>query len=149
MRGWVDTKCLMRADDAQTVFTASPSFGNYRNIYYGLFSRVRDETMLEAEVNSNIEGSFLLYAPAVFGMCFARILGWGTVPMLLLARYMNLLVFAVLARAGMKRLPFGKMTLFVLALLPVNIQQCTSFSHDAMVHGILFFLRLSVSAGDL
>ncbi len=137
--GLGDTKCLMRADDAQTVFTASPSFGNYRNIYYGLFSRVRDETMLEAEVNSNIEGSFLLYAPAVFGMCFARILGWGTVPMLLLARYMNLLVFAVLARAGMKRLPFGKMTLFVLALLPVNIQQCTSFSHDAMVHGILFF----------
>ena len=134
-----DTRCLMRAEDVETVFTSSPSFGNYRNIYYGMFSGIQDDTMIDAEVNSNIEGSFLLYAPAVFGMSLARLLGFGTVPMLLLARYLNLCVFALFARAGMKRLPFGKMTLFVMALLPINIQQCTSFSHDAMVHGILFF----------
>ena len=134
-----DTSCLMRAEDAALTFTASPSFGNYRNIYYGMFSRVQDGRMVEAKINSNIEGSILLYLPAVLGMSLARILGLGSVPMLLLARYLNLLVFALLARAGMKRLPFGKMTLFVLALLPVNLQQCTSFSHDAMVHGILFF----------
>ena len=134
-----DTKCLMRADDAEVEFTSSPSFKNYWNIYYGLFSRVQDDTMVEAEINSNIEGSFLLYAPAALGMSAARILGWGTVPMLLLARYLNLLVFALLTWAGMRQLPFGRMTLFVLALLPVNMQQCTSFSHDAMAHGILFF----------
>lgn len=134
-----DTRCLMRADDAALTFTASPSFGNYRNIYYGMFSRVQDDRMVEAEINSNIEGSIFLYLPAVLGMSLARLLGLGSVPMLLLARYLNLLVFALLARAGMKRLPFGKMTLFVMALLPVNLQQCTSFSHDAMVHGILFF----------
>ena len=134
-----DTTCLMRAEDAGAEFTSSPSFGNYRNIYYGLFSKAQDGTMVEAKVSSNIEGSILLYAPAVLGMSLARLLSLGTVPMLLLARYMNLCVFALLARAGMKRLPFGKMTLFVMALLPVNIQQCTSFSHDAMVHGILFF----------
>lgn len=134
-----DTRCLMRAEDAGTEFTSSPSFKNYRNIYYGLFSKVQDDTLVEADINSNTEGSFLLYAPAVLGMTAARIFGWGTVPMLLLARYLNLFVFALLARAGMKRLPFGRMTLFVLALLPVNVQQCTSFSHDAMVHGILFF----------
>lgn len=134
-----DTKCLMRADDAAMEFTSSPSFENYRNIYYGLFSRVQDDTMVAADVNSNIGGSFLLYAPAVAGMMLARLLGLGTVPMLLLARYLNLAVFALLAWAGMRRLPFGKATLFVLAVLPVNMQQCTSFSHDAMVHGILFF----------
>lgn len=134
-----DSSCLMRAEDAAAEFTSSPSFGNYRNIYYGMFSMVQDRTMTEAAVSSNIEGSFLLYGPAVFGMTLARLLSLGTVPMLLLARYMNLIVFALLARAGMKRLPFGKTTLFVLAVLPVNVQQCTSFSHDAMVHGILFF----------
>lgn len=136
-----DDKCLMRAEDAavRESFTSSPSFGNYRNIYYGLFSRVQDDTMVEAEVSSNIEGSFLLYAPAVLGMSAARLLGLGPVPMLLLARYLNLAVFALLAWFGMRLLPFGKTTLFVLALFPVNMQQCTSFSHDAMVHGILFF----------
>lgn len=134
-----DNLCLMRADDAKISFTSSPSFGNYRNIYYGLFTKVAEEQMVEEEVSSNIEGSFLLYAPAVLGMCVARILHLGTVPMLLLARYLNLLVFALLVWAGMRCLPWGKMTLFVLALLPINLQQCTSFSHDAMVHGILFF----------
>lgn len=134
-----DTKCLMRADDAALTFTSSPSFANYREIYYGMFSKVQDASMVEAEASSNTTGSFLLYAPAVLGMCAARMLSWGTVPMLLLARYMNLLVFALLARAGMKRLPFGKASLFVLAVLPMNVQQCTSFSHDAMVHGILIF----------
>jgi uncharacterized membrane protein len=137
--GLEDTRCLMRAEDAATEFTSSASIGNYRKIYYGLFSRVKDDRMVEATINSNLEGSLLLYAPSVLGISLARILGWGTVPMLLFARYLNLCIFALLARAGMKRLPFGRMTLFVLALLPVNVQQCTSFSHDAMVHGLLFF----------
>ena len=133
-----DTSCLMRADDVETEFTSSPSFRNYRNIYYGLFSRVQDDRMVEAEVNSNIEGSLLFYAPAVLGMSLARILHLGTVPMLLFARYLNLIAFALLTWFGMKRLPFGKLTLFLIAVLPINLQQCTSFSHDAMVHGILF-----------
>lgn len=104
-----------------------------------MFTKVADEQMVEEEVSSNIEGSFLLYAPAVLGICVARVLHLGTVPMLLLARYLNLLVFALFVWVGIRCLPWGKMTLFVLALLPVNLQQCTSFSHDAMVHGILFF----------
>ncbi len=133
-----DTKCLMRREDAETEFTSSPTMRNYRNIYEGLFSMAEDTAMVEAEVNSNIEGSFLFYAPAVLGMSLARLLGLGTVPMLLLARYLNLAVFAFLTYVGMRCLPFGKMTLFLLAVLPINIQQCTSFSHDAMVHGILF-----------
>ena len=134
-----DTRMLMRADDAAIEFTSSPSFRNYRNIYYGMFSGVQDASMVEADVTSNIEGSILLYVPAVLGISLARLLGWGTVSMLLLARYLNLIVFALFVWFGMRMLPFGKMTLFVLALLPINVQQCTSFSHDAMVHGILFF----------
>ena len=133
-----DTACLMRADDAAMEFTSSPSFRNYRNIYYGLFSTVQDDRMVETEINSNIEGSILFYAPAVLGMTLARLLHLGTVPMLLLARYLNLTVFALLTWLGMKRLPCGKVTLFLISILPVNLQQCTSFSHDAMVHGILF-----------
>ena len=144
-----DTTCLMRADDAAMEFTSSPSFKNYRNIYYGLFSRVQDDRMVEADINSNIEGSILFYAPAVLGMTLARLLHLGTVPMLLLARYLNLAVFALLTWLGMRRLPFGKTTLFLISVLPVNLQQCTSFSHDAMVHGILFLYWFSLPGGNL
>ena len=38
----------------------------------------------------------------------------------------------------MKKLPFGKTTLFLLAILPMNLQQCTSFSYDAVITGVSF-----------
>lgn len=42
-----DTTCLMRADDAAIDFTSSPTIHNYRNVYYGLFSKVTDDRMVE------------------------------------------------------------------------------------------------------
>jgi uncharacterized membrane protein len=42
-----------------------------------------------------------------------------------------------MAYFGMKKLPFGKMTLFLLAILPMNLQQCTSFSYDAVITGTI------------
>ena len=48
-----------------------------------------------------------------------------------------LLFFALMVYFGMKKLPFGKMTLFLLALLPMNLQQCTSFSYDAVISGTI------------
>ena len=86
--------------------------------------------MVEADVTSNIEGSGLLYAPAVVGMSIARLLGWGTVPMLLFARYLNLIVFALFVWFGMRMLPFGKITLFVLALQSKMKKTIVFITHD-------------------
>ena len=78
----------------QMEFTSSPSFKNYRNIYYGLFSRVQDDRMVEADINSNIEGSHSLLRTGGAGYEHSRrLLHLGTVPMLLLARYLNLVSF--------------------------------------------------------
>jgi uncharacterized membrane protein len=38
----------------------------------------------------------------------------------------------------MKKLPFGKMALAVIALFPMTIQQCNSFSYDAVITSVLF-----------
>ena len=51
--------------------------------------------------------------------------------MLMLARWCNLAFFAVCVWWCMKKLPFGKMALAVIALFPMTIQQCNSFSYDA------------------
>lgn len=130
-------KCLKRADDAKLEFTSEPSLTNYKNIYDGLFSRVQDGRLTEAAATANTEAPMVLYLPAVLGMTLARILQLGTVPMLLLARWCSLLFFACMVYIGMKKLPFGKMTLFLLAILPMNLQQCTSFSYDAVITGTI------------
>lgn len=132
-----ENKCLKRADDAEMEFTSEPSLTNYKNIYDGLFSFVQDGRLVEAEATANTEAPMILYLPAVLGMTLARLLRLGTVPMLLIARWCSLLFFACMVYWGMKKLPFGKMTLFLLAVLPMNLQQCTSFSYDAVITGTI------------
>ena len=133
-----ENKCYKRADDAKLKFTSEPSLENYKNIYDGLFHTVKDGRLVEAEATSTTEASIIVYLPAVFGMTLARLLHLGTVPMLLLARWCSLLFFALMTYWGMKKLPFGKVSLFLLAILPMNLQQCTSFSYDAVLNGVIF-----------
>lgn len=130
-----ENKCLKRADDEAMEFTSEPSLTNYKNIYDGLFSMVEDDTLVEADATANTDAPMIVYLPAVLGMTLARLLHLGTIPMLLFARWCSLLFFACMAYWGMKKLPFGKTTLFLLAILPMNLQQCASFSYDAVITG--------------
>ena len=133
-----ENKCYKRADDAELTFTSEPSLENYKNIYDGLLGRVKDSRLVEAEATSTTEAPMILYLPAVLGMTLARLLQLGTVSMYLLARWCSLLFFALMTYLGMKKLPFGKASLFLLAILPMNLQQCTSFSYDAVINGVIF-----------
>ena len=133
-----ENKCYKRKDDTELDFSSSPSLENYKLIYDGLFTTVQDDTLVEAEATSTTNAPMIIYLPAVLGMTLARILHLGTVPMLLLGRWCSLLGFALLTYFGMKKLPFGKTTLFLLAVLPMNLQQCTSFSYDAVITGVSF-----------
>ncbi len=133
-----ENKCFKRQDDTKLEFTSNPSLENYKNIYDGLFTMVKDSALVEADATSTTEAPMIIYLPAVIGMTLARILHLGTVPMLLLGRWFSLLGFTVLTYFAMKKLPFGKSTLFLLAILPMNLQQCTSFSYDAVITGVSF-----------
>ena len=133
-----ENKCYKRMDDTKIEFTSEPSLENYKNIYDGFFRVVRDNRLVEADATSTTEAPMILYLPAVLGMTLARLLHLGTVPMYLLARWCSLLFFALMTYIGMKKLPFGKITLFLLAILPMNLQQCTSFSYDAVINGVIF-----------
>lgn len=133
-----ENKCYKRQDDTGLEFTSSPSLENYKIIYDGLFSMAENDTLVEAEATSTTEAPMIIYLPAVLGMTLARLLHLGTVPMLLLGRWFSLLGFTILTYFGMKKLPFGKTALFLLAVLPMNLQQCTSFSYDAVITGVSF-----------
>lgn len=133
-----ENKCYKRQDDTELEFTSSPSLENYKIIYDGLFSMTENDTLVEAEATSTTEAPMIIYLPAVLGMTLARLLHLGTVPMLLLGRWFSLLGFTILTYFGMKKLPFGKTALFLLAVLPMNLQQCTSFSYDAVITGVSF-----------
>ena len=139
-----DAAIVKRMDDAKLELSAGPELSNYYKVYQHLFERVQDDSLVTVNAAPNTYAPFVVYAPAVFGMTLARLLGMGSVSMLMFARWCNLVFFAICVWWCMKKLPFGKMALAVIALFPMTIQQCNSFSYDAVITSVLFLFSTYV-----
>lgn len=139
-----DIQMLQRMDDAKFELAQSPELNHYYEVYQQLFARVQDDSFVVVNVTPNTYAPAVVYFPAVLGMTLARLLGMGTVSMLIFARWCNLAFFAFSIWWCMKKLPFGKMALAVIALFPMTIQQCNSFSYDAVITSVLFLFSTYV-----
>ncbi|MBQ8857624.1 MAG: DUF2142 domain-containing protein [Lachnospiraceae bacterium] len=133
-----DITIAKRMDDTEVELLENPSLSNYYTVYNHVFEGVKDDSLVVTNSTANTYAPIFVYLPAVVGMTMARLLGFGTIPMLMLARWCNLAFFAACIWWCMKKLPFGKMALAVIALFPMTIQQCNSFSYDAVITSVLF-----------
>ena len=133
-----DVTITKRMDDTKMELKESSDLANYYLVYEHFFEGVQDDSLVVTNATPNIFAPFFVYFPAILGMTFARIVGLGTIPMLMLARWCNLTFFALCVWWCMKKLPFGKIALAVAALFPMTIQQCNSFSYDAVITSVLF-----------
>ena len=125
-------------DDTKIELVENPALSNYYIVFNELLQGVQDDSLVITNTTANTYAPIFVYLPAVLGMTLARLLGFGSIAMLMLARWCNLAFFAVCVWWCMKKLPFGKMALAVIALFPMTIQQCNSFSYDAVITSILF-----------
>lgn len=133
-----DITIAKRMDDTKIKLLESPSLKNYYTVYNHLFEGVQDDSLVVTNATTNTYAPLFVYFPAVVGMTIARLLNFGTIPMLMLARWCNLAFFAACVWWCMRKLPFGKMALAVIAVFPMTIQQCNSFSYDAVITSVLF-----------
>ena len=110
----------------------------YRDINTKFFDKGSDE---DYDVNWSVtdDGPFYLHVISGLGITIARILHLSTVAAFYLGRFLNLAFFILCTYFGMKRLPFGKMALFALALFPMTIHLAASYSYDAIINGMCFF----------
>ena len=127
-----------RVDDTKIELVENPALSNYYIVFNELLQGVQDDSLVITNTTANTYAPIFVYLPAVLGMTLARLLGFGSIAMLMLARWCNLAFFAVCVWWCMKKLPFGKMALAVIALFPMTIQQCNSFSYDAVITSTLF-----------
>ncbi len=75
----------------------------------------------------------IIYLPAIIGFTVARLLSLGYYPMLMLGRLMMLACYVFGASWSIKKIPIGKMTLFITALLPMGLHVAASLSYDAVI----------------
>lgn len=78
----------------------------------------------------------LFYLPAAIGITVGRILGMRFIPTIYLARTANLLLAAWMIYLAVRKIPYGKSILAVIALLPITIQEIASCSYDALIISI-------------
>ena len=133
-----DITISKRMDDTKIELLENPSLTNYYEVYHHVFEGVQDDSLVVTNSTANTYAPIFVYLPAVLGMTVSRMLGLGSIAMLMVARWCNLAFFAACVWLCMKKLPFGKMALAVIAFFPMTIQQCNSFSYDAVITSVLF-----------
>lgn len=82
----------------------------------------------------------LMFAPQVLGLGTAYLLRLNYLQTFYLARLMNLLLYAVCVAAALRKSPRFQLSLGLAAAVPMALQQAASFSYDAFINGMSFFL---------
>jgi uncharacterized membrane protein len=75
----------------------------------------------------------IVYLPAIIGFTVARLLSLGFYPMLMIGRLCMLAFYVFAASWSIKKIPIGKMALFLTALLPMSLHLAASLSYDAVI----------------
>lgn len=88
--------------------------------------------------------SFICYMPQAIGISLSRILNLPIVCWGYLARICNFIIFSMLLYYSLKHLPFKKISLVFIALLPITIQLGISLSADSLTIATSFALLATV-----
>lgn len=152
---------LMRSADLQffEVFSPSGILNPERYIQtikgFSFFVGNSDVVTYSADAVTNVP---LGYLASALGIALGRLLHLGSIPVFYLGRMFNMALYIALAYVAMRRIPIGKIVIFIVSLFPMTLHLCASYSYDCMIIGVsmLFVaevLRMiygdSVSRGQL
>lgn len=119
---------------------------------HGLFKMTRQGMDVTWQVPA-VTTPLAYLCPAV-GISIARLLHMSCFGLLFMGRLMNLLLFTILGTLAVKRMPIGRMVVFMLSLFPMTLELAASYSYDAFLLPLAFtliseVLRLSYTERDI
>ena len=80
-----------------------------------------------------------MYIFSGLGLLVARIFNFSIGYGIILGRILNFIFFLVMAYFAIKKITFGKLVFAIYMLTPMNLQQVTSISADAIINSVLFY----------
>lgn len=92
------------------------------------------------EYDSPLKGSEIAYIPQAMGISLARLFDFNFITGFEFGRFFNLLFFVLCVGLAVKITPVYKLLFGVISLLPMSLQQASSFSYDSMINGLAFIL---------
>ncbi len=123
----------MRAEDARAPIGElnSHAKSTYRLFYDMLLKPCEDSEMVSFGYEPERVGP-VPYLPQAMGITLGRLCHLGWAGTMLLGRMGNFLFFVVCVYQAIKRLPFGKMIFFTVAMLPMTLELASSMSYDVV-----------------
>ena len=91
------------------------------------------------DFNNTAVYTFICYLPQAIGISIARLFGGSIALQAYAARFVNFSIYVAIMYLAIKKIPFKKLAVFMIAFLPITIQEAASISPDALTNAISIF----------
>lgn len=105
--------------------------GVYNYLFTNLFAAAGDTTLTAFPEGATTPG--VLYLISGIAVAVGRLLHMNPVGLLLFGSAVNMVLFVLCAYYSIRRAPFAKLAFFTVALLPMTLQQTSSYSYDNLI----------------
>ena len=131
---------LVREDDYRAIWELqTANLQNLTAVWEDLFAMDHSEQMVSAG-HPPLEAPSYCYWLSGAGIALARLLGLGKMLMFFLGKGLAFLGYLAAGFFAIRLMPFAKPLMFLVYLLPISLQQATSFSYDTAVNALAFLL---------
>lgn len=129
---------LRRGEDSVSGLTyGKTTLTQYKTVIDNFFDISDDNNLTEVQ-GRDVSQAAYVYFPSSLAITVSRILHLGQIPTLYFGRFLNLMTFLLIVYLAIKKMPIGKITMFIVALLPMTLHQAASFSYDSVINGLSF-----------
>lgn len=122
---------------AMQKFETTPSLSEYDTLKDEIRKLGREKGTKEIAF-SDTQAPMVTYLPGILGLTIGRLFGLNGILVICLGRICSLLFYLFTMYLFIRLMPFGKSAAFIMAILPMTIQQCTSYSYDSVVIEMAF-----------
>ena len=139
--GLEDDKIVMTKDEYElfSKFESTYASDKYRTYLVDTLFTKSNSEMIETEIGSVDMKNIFSYFPCVLGVLISRTIGLSPSFTFYLARILNFTLSIILMYFAIKKIPFGKVLLLTIAILPMTCQQICSLSYDSLLNAASFF----------
>lgn len=116
-----------------------PTKNTYLRYIKGIFGKIDDVSNDQVVLRKTLSLKHPGYIPQVLGVSFAREMGMNGEQILLMGRLFALIWYCFVMYWAIKLIPYWKMMLFLIGILPMTMQQVVSYNYDSVLFGIVFF----------
>lgn len=127
---------LMRESDANVEYDTIPTVETYQYTLNHMIEGNDDSATLEWKHSDLGLKNKILHLPSAIGISIARVLHLGSVPLIYLGRFTNMLFYLVLVYFAIKITPIGKIFFVAFSLSPMMLELISSYSYDCVIDSL-------------